>query len=62
MIIILRTIKYGSTHCNTFTMGVCSNYHGFFFSLICEYREDSHTMEKKSFRLIFQTNNRLIDV
>ena len=32
MIIIIRTIKYGSTYYNTFKMGVCSNYHGFFFN------------------------------
>ena len=32
MIIIISTIKYGSTYYhNTFTMGVCSNYHGYFF-------------------------------
>ena len=31
MIIIIPTIKYGSTYYNTFTMGVCSNYHGYFF-------------------------------
>ena len=31
MIIIIPTIKYGSTYCNTFTMGVCSNYRGYFF-------------------------------
>ena len=34
MIIIIATIKYGSTYYNTFTMGVCSNYHGYFFQ--CE--------------------------
>ena len=32
MIIIIPVIKYGSTYYNTFTMGVYSNYHGFFFS------------------------------
>ena len=31
MIIIIATIKYGSTYYNTFTTGVCSNYHGYFF-------------------------------
>ena len=31
MIIIISTTKYGSTYYNTFTMGVCSNYHGYFF-------------------------------
>ena len=31
MIIIIPTIKYSSTYYNTFTMGVCSNYHGYFF-------------------------------
>ena len=31
MIIIIPNIKYGSTYYNTFTMGVCSIYHGFFF-------------------------------
>ena len=31
MIIIIPTIKYGSIYYNTFTMGVCSNYHGYFF-------------------------------
>ena len=35
MIIITPTIKYGSTYYNTFTMGVCSNYHGYFFQ--CDY-------------------------
>ena len=24
-------MKYGSTYYNTFTMGICSNYHGYFF-------------------------------
>ena len=33
MIIIIPTIKYGFSYYNTFTMGVCSNYHGFFFSV-----------------------------
>ena len=33
MIIIITTKKYGSTYYNTFTMGVCSNHHGFFFSV-----------------------------
>ena len=31
MIIIIANIKYGLTYYNTFTMGVCSNYHGYFF-------------------------------
>ena len=31
MIIIIPTIKYGSTYYNILTMGVCSNYHGYFF-------------------------------
>ena len=31
MIIIIPTIKYGSTYYNTFTMRVFSNYHGYFF-------------------------------
>ena len=31
MIILIPTTKYGSTYYNTFTMGVCSNYHGYFF-------------------------------
>ena len=31
MIIIIPTIKYGFSYYNTFTMGGCSNYHGFFF-------------------------------
>ena len=30
MIIIIPTIKYGSTYYNTFTMRIFSNYHGFF--------------------------------
>ena len=34
MIIIILNIKYGSTYYNTFTMGVCSNYHGYFFQCI----------------------------
>ena len=33
MIIIIPTIKYGSTYYDTFTVGVCSKYHGFFFSV-----------------------------
>ena len=37
MIIIIPTIKYGSTHYDTFTMGVCSNYHGYFFQCISDY-------------------------
>ena len=28
---IIPTVKYGSTYYNTFTMGVCSNYRGYFF-------------------------------
>ena len=36
MIIIIPTIKYSFTYYNTFTMGVCSNYHGFFFSVVGE--------------------------
>ena len=31
MIIIIPTIKYGSTYYNTFTMRVYSNYQGYFF-------------------------------
>ena len=31
MIIIIPTMKYGSTYYNTFTIEVCSNYHGYFF-------------------------------
>ena len=34
MIIIIPTIKYASTYYNTFTMGVCSNYHGYFFGVL----------------------------
>ena len=30
MTIIIPTIKHGSAYYNTFTMGVCSNYHGYF--------------------------------
>ena len=37
MIIIIPTIKYGSTYYNTFTMGVCSNYHGYFFQCTQAY-------------------------
>ena len=33
MIIIIPTIKYDSTYYNSFTMVVCSNYHGYFFSV-----------------------------
>ena len=33
MIIIVPTIKYGSTYKDTFTMGVCSNFHGYFFQV-----------------------------
>ena len=31
MIIIIPTIKYGSTYYNTLTMRVCSKYHGYYF-------------------------------
>ena len=34
MIIIIPTIKYGSTYYNTFKMGVCSNNHGYFFQWV----------------------------
>ena len=34
MIIIIPTTKYGSTYYNTFTMGVCNKYHGYFFSAL----------------------------
>ena len=34
MIILIPTIKYGSNFLNNFTMGVCSNYHGYFFRCI----------------------------
>ena len=34
MIIIIPTTKYDSTYYKIFTMGVCSNYHGFFFSAL----------------------------
>ena len=34
MIIKIPTLKYGSTYYNTFTMGVCRNYHGYFFQCI----------------------------
>ena len=37
MIMIIATIKYGSNYYNTFTMGVSSNYHGYFFQ--CRYRK-----------------------
>ena len=37
MIIIIPTIQYGSTYYNTFTMGVCSNYHGYFFQCTQAY-------------------------
>ena len=43
MIIIIPTIKYGSTSYNTFTMGVCSNYHGHFFLLQCAHNADLHS-------------------
>ena len=38
MIIIIPTIKYGSYYntYNTFTMVVCSNYHGYFSQCIIE--------------------------
>ena len=29
----IRIIQYGSTYYNTFTIGSCSKYHGFFFSV-----------------------------
>ena len=38
MIIIILNIKYGSTHYNTLTMGVRSNYHGYFFQCIQSQR------------------------
>ena len=40
MIIIIPTIKYGSTYF-TFAMGVCSNYNGHFFSVVVP-NVDSH--------------------
>ena len=38
MIIIIPTIKYGSTYYNTFTMGVCNKYLGYFFQ--CTFYEN----------------------
>ena len=38
MVFLIPTIKYGSTYYNTFTMGVCSNYHGYFFQCIFNFR------------------------
>ena len=43
MIIIIPTIKYGSTYYNTFTTGVCSNFHGYFFQ--CD--NQSYMIRKK---------------
>ena len=37
MIIIIPTIKYGSTYYNTFTMGVYSNYMIIFFIVLREF-------------------------
>ena len=31
MIIIIPALKYNFTYYNTFTMGICNNYHGYFF-------------------------------
>ena len=36
MIVIITTIKYDSAYYNTFTMGVCSNYHGYFFQCVIQ--------------------------
>ena len=38
MVFLIPTIKYGSTYYNTFTMGVSSNYHGYFFQCIFIFR------------------------
>ena len=44
MLIIIQTIKYSFTYYNTFTMGVCSNYHGYFFQCIYNILEgDGYT-------------------
>ena len=40
MIMIIPTTKYGSTYYNTFTMGVFSNYHDFFFQWTYDIRTD----------------------
>ena len=45
MIIIIPTIKYGSTYYNTFTMGVCSNFHGYFFQ--CRIIESTRRINVK---------------
>ena len=39
MNIIIPTMKYGSTYYNTFTMGVCSHYHVYFFLVYREKKE-----------------------
>ena len=57
MIIIISTIKYGSTYYNTFTMGVSSNYHGYFFqwSVSIELIAGSTKMTNKIVRDIPRT-------
>ena len=55
MIIIIPTIKYRSTYYNAFTMGVSSNYHGYFFpcplpraiSPLSSYQEGEHSEKNK---------------
>ena len=47
MIIIIPNIKYGSTYYDTFTMGVCSNYRGYFFECEVHAFPNSHYLMKK---------------
>ena len=57
MIIITPTIKYGSTYYNTFTMGVCSNYHGYFFQCTLNITGMAVGKGLHNFGLIKKTGN-----
>ena len=57
MIIIIPTIKYGSTYYNSFTMGVCSNYHGFFSVSFNNMNKIHISFIKKNYCFLFLTNN-----
>ena len=44
--VLIPTIKFGSTYYNTFTMGVCSNYHGYLFQCYYYY-ETTHEIKRQ---------------
>ena len=62
MIIIIPTIKYGFTYYDTFTMGVFSNYHGYFYQcmlianrIVFLKRSVTHTLKKTT--MVFTTTS-----